>query len=93
MTLGNLIAGNEVLITDGLHSIMEHFSSFSVAAEAAERIAAETDFSKQAANSNLGYYGTLGLVRIYIYIYMSIYIYVYIYIHINIYIYISYFHH
>jgi hypothetical protein len=43
---------------------MEHFSSFSVAVEGAERIAAETDFSKQAANSNLGYYGTLGLVRI-----------------------------
>jgi hypothetical protein len=43
---------------------MEHFSSLTVAAEGAERIAAETDFSKQAANSNLGYYGTLGLVRI-----------------------------
>mmetsp|Transcript_1078 Transcript_1078/g.1206 ORF Transcript_1078/g.1206 Transcript_1078/m.1206 type:complete len:302 (+) Transcript_1078:91-996(+) len=60
-TSRNLIAGNEVLITDGLHSIMEHFSSLTVAAEGAERIAAETDFSKQAANSNLGYYGTLGL--------------------------------
>lgn len=58
-----MLAESDSLMNGGLQSVMEHLTSFSIAAEEAAAVV-QTDFSSSQASefSNYSLYGTLALV-------------------------------